>query len=285
VNGAYAVYHANPDGTLGARLTALTLGTGWTELVALGVTGDGRPELGFYNATSGSLAVYATTTAGALDIRLSPSVIPAGLSALESVQITGDARPELALYDRTSDALSIYTIDETGQLAARLRPAAGGFLTRQGKNLMLDGTVFKFVGVNAFGLTGCRTGTPDTQAVMDAFFASLRPRSITRTWAFKPQGLAGVRRVVATADSHNQKLVLALADGANFCDDTGHDATFYKSGFRGAYFDWIRQVVPLFKDSPAVGIWEIMNEPGNGSTGVLASGPGYVNSDRIGRTT
>jgi len=145
-------------------------------------------------------------------------------------------------------------------------PPTGGFLTRQGKDLMLDGEVFKFVGVNAFGLTGCRTGTPDTQAVMDAFFSSLRPHSITRTWAFQPQGLTGVDRVVATAERFDQKVIFALADGADYCGDDGHDAAFYAGGFRGAYFDWVRQVVPRYKDSPAIGIWEIMNEPGRGST-------------------
>jgi len=161
---------------------------------------------------------------------------------------------------------SVVSVDRVDLTVCSSVTAPSGFLTRQGKNLMLDGQVFKFVGVNAFGLTGCRTGTPDTQAVMDSLFSSLRPHSITRTWAFQPQGLTGVDRVVATAARFDQKLILALADGANFCGDDGHDTAFYAGGFRGAYFNWIRQVVPRYKNSPAVGIWEIMNEPGRGST-------------------
>lgn len=165
----------------------------------------------------------------------------------------------------SDNIVSVDKIDATA-CTTTTPPPTTGFVTRSGKNLMLDGKVWKFIGVNAFGLTGCRTGTPDTQAVMDAFFSSLPANTLTRTWAFKPFGTTGVDRAVATAAAHNQKITLALADGANYCNDGGHDAAFYAGGFRGAYFDWIRTVVPRYKDSKALAFWEIMNEPGNGST-------------------
>jgi mannan endo-1,4-beta-mannosidase len=39
---------------------------------------------------------------------------------------------------------------------------------------------------------------------------------------------------------------------------------WYQGGFRGAFSSWITRLVTEFKDSPAVAIWEIMNEPGAG---------------------
>ena len=127
---------------------------------------------------------------------------------------------------------------------------------------MLDGRPYKFVGVNAFGLTGCDgVGTDTSAAGLDAFFAALRPKSVTRTWAFKPFGLDVVDRVVAAAERNNQMVIFALADGANFCADGGHDAAFYAGGYRGDYLTWVRSVVARYRDSKAVAMWELMNEP------------------------
>jgi mannan endo-1,4-beta-mannosidase len=142
-----------------------------------------------------------------------------------------------------------------------------GFLTRSGRQLMLDDQPYKFVGVNAFGLTGCDGSRTDTsEAGLDAYFASLRPKSVTRTWAFEPFGLDVVDRVVAAAERHNQLVIFALADGANYCADDGHDAAFYAGGYRGDYLTWVRSVVPRHRDSKAVAMWELMNEPKGASS-------------------
>lgn len=147
---------------------------------------------------------------------------------------------------------------------------ASGFVTRNGKDLMLDSKPYKFVGYNYFGLTGCADGRPDPQATVDRYFAGLRPASTTRTWAFKPQGMTGIDQVVSAAEKHGQKIIFALADGAQNCNDTGYNNSFYQSGYRGTYFDWIQQVVSKHKDSPAILAWEIMNEPCHIGTGGLS---------------
>jgi mannan endo-1,4-beta-mannosidase len=138
---------------------------------------------------------------------------------------------------------------------------SSGFVTRNGKDLMLDGQVYKFVGYNYFGLTGCADGTPDSQATVDRYFSGLRPVSTTRVWAFQPQGMTGIDRVVASAERYNQKVIFAMADGAQYCGDTGYNASFYQSGFRGNYFNWVQQVVSRHKNSKAILAWETMNEP------------------------
>ena len=71
--------------------------------------------------------------------------------------------------------------------------SAPGFVARRGTQLYLDGSPWRFTGVDAYELAtawginaGC--GPMVTDAHMDDLFAWLRPRSAVRFWAF--QGLA-----------------------------------------------------------------------------------------------
>ncbi|MFP2909738.1 Ig-like domain-containing protein [Pyxidicoccus sp. 3LFB2] len=150
------------------------------------------------------------------------------------------------------------------------------FLYRQGKQLYLNGAPYQMVGVNAFSLTGC--GAFPNAAQLDAFFAGQRPNSLTRTWAFRPQGLANLEKVVAAAEKYNQKLILTLADGRSYCgewdgyngsDGSGKQPSWYSGGYRTNYIPWVRQVVTRFKDSASVGMWELINEPGDADTATI----------------
>jgi mannan endo-1,4-beta-mannosidase len=151
--------------------------------------------------------------------------------------------------------------------AASAAEVPQGFVYREGRNLMLDGRPYRFVGFNSFGLTGCATGRPYTQAQMDAYFAGLPTNGMTRTWAFEHWGMDAIDMVVETAERHGQKLILVLTGGGMAgCEPDGKDAVWYQSGYRDHYLPWLRRVVERFKDSPAVGMWEIINEPGHQST-------------------
>jgi len=144
-----------------------------------------------------------------------------------------------------------------------------GFVYRNGKSLMLDGQVWRFVGVNNYDLTGCHTGSPMSQAATDQFFASLRPKSLTRVWAFQEQGEVGIAQTVAAAEKYGQKILFALADGAEYCGSPHFDANWYSSGYKSRYLSWLDTLLPKYKNSPAVAVWEIMNEPGQASGGGL----------------
>jgi len=137
-----------------------------------------------------------------------------------------------------------------------------GVVYRDGAQLMLDGVPYRFVGVNNYDLTGCHTGRPVSDADADAFFAQLPPNSMTRVWAFQPWGADSVARTVRIAEKHGQKLTLVLADGGGQCSEPRYDSSWYREGFRGAYLGWIAQLASMFRGSPAVAIWELMNEPG-----------------------
>ncbi|MGV0835526.1 cellulase family glycosylhydrolase [Mycolicibacterium thermoresistibile] len=152
----------------------------------------------------------------------------------------------------------------------RSAEAHGGNVYRNGTQLMLNGAPYRFVGVNNYDLTGCHTGTPVAAAAAERFFAQLPPNSMTRVWAFEEWGFAPVQRTVRLAEKYNQKLTLVFADGAGFCNAPRFDVAWYTGGFRGSYFAWIERLTTAFGGSPAVGMWEIMNEPGSGVDGLTS---------------
>ncbi|MFC7545605.1 RICIN domain-containing protein [Plantactinospora sp. GCM10030261] len=162
--------------------------------------------------------------------------------------------------------LFVTEVSGTGSGPARASAPPAGFVYREGRNLMLDGSPYRFVGFNSFGITGCATGTPWRQDQMDAYLAGLPPASMTRTWAFAHFGVERLEPLVARAEAHGQKLILSLANAGEDCGESLKDVAWYRDGYRGAYLSWVRTVVTRFKDSPAIGMWEIMNEPGHHST-------------------
>jgi hypothetical protein len=154
-----------------------------------------------------------------------------------------------------------------------------GDVYRQGMHLMLDGQPYRFVGFNAYGMEGCATGQAWTDAQLDAYFSQLPPNGMTRTWAFQPWGTGALDRIVASAASHRQKLILSLADGPSDCErdgapldasgqplqGNGKSASWYASGYRTSYLAWVQTVTARYAGSPAIGMWELMNEPGTQS--------------------
>ncbi len=138
------------------------------------------------------------------------------------------------------------------------------FLTREQDHLMLDGAPYRFVSFNAFTLTGC--GNPDElfdEAALDAFFGSLRPRSLIRTYAFRSIDAAGIDAVVQAAARHEHLLALVLTDANGSCADTGaHKAqAWYESEFRTDYLPWVRELTSRYAQQPSVGMWELVGSP------------------------
>ncbi len=149
---------------------------------------------------------------------------------------------------------------------ARASEVPAGFVYRQGHSLMLDGAPYRFVGFNAFGMAGCATGTAWSREQLDGYFTGLPPAAMTRTWAFAHWGIGALDAIVASAQAHGQKLILSLAEAGSGCEPTAKDVSWYQSGYQGDYLTWVRAVVSRYQDSPAIGMWEIINEAGHTST-------------------
>ncbi|MEU9831143.1 RICIN domain-containing protein [Streptosporangium sp. NPDC048047] len=133
---------------------------------------------------------------------------------------------------------------------------------------MLNGETYRFTGFNAFGMSGCATGTPWTRTQLDTYFGGLPPAAMSRTWGFEAYGVDKLDLIVERAEANGQKLILSLANQGRDCGEAAKDAAWYGGGFRDAYLSWVRKVVTRYKDSPAIGMWEIINEPGQQTTGV-----------------
>jgi mannan endo-1,4-beta-mannosidase len=170
---------------------------------------------------------------------------------------------------------------------APVPPAPSPFVTRSGSSLSLNGHSYRYTGTNAYELAtywpvnmGCGGQVDD----LDGFFASLPPESMVNFTA--PQAMAfnnkttntidftGIDRVIKAAERHGQKLEISLSGQPGVCDDGHwHDQAWYDSGYRQAfnddgrnlarlsYWDYIHLIVPRYKNSPAVAIWEPVGEP------------------------
>jgi hypothetical protein len=139
-----------------------------------------------------------------------------------------------------------------------------GFLASSGDQLTLDGQPYRFVSFNAFTLTGC--GNADelfSEAMLDSFFAGLRPRSLVRTYAFRTIDPSGIAAVVEAAARHRHLLNLVLTDANGSCGDDGSrkDEAWYAAGFRSDYLPWVRELTSRYAGEPAIGMWELVSSP------------------------
>ena len=183
--------------------------------------------------------------------------------------------------------------------------SASSFLTRSGTQLTLDGHPYRVVSLDAYELAtdwgqnvGCGGMLDD--AALDSFFAGLPSGTAVRIWGFQGSMATNpathtlnwgpLDRVVAAAAQYNVHLIVSLANQSGNCDD-GHwkDAAWYEGGYRTlypgdgstidtmSYWDWVQQIVTRYRNSPAIGMWELVNEP---EASTCASG--YTMSDCYG---
>jgi mannan endo-1,4-beta-mannosidase len=162
-------------------------------------------------------------------------------------------------------------------------------------HLTLNGRVFQFTGVNIFEAAtwwGVNYGCGgNLVGQLDALFARLRPNDVVRFWAFEQLGydgqegridFRGIDQVVQAAERspNHIRLILTLGnewpdcDGLAWRSNSGQmkDAAWFQSGYATApepglplsYRNWVSLVVNRYRSSPAVGMWEPLNEPGPG---------------------
>jgi mannan endo-1,4-beta-mannosidase len=168
--------------------------------------------------------------------------------------------------------------------------AADGFVTRRGRQLLLEGQSYRFTGLNMYNinsLNNCGYTIPDLDAELDAVSQA---GILVRGWFY--QGLAvdqagqGTKRDWSTFDAtlaelaaHNMKVVVQLSGQGGDCRDypveTYKTEAWYADGYRRpeasgvSYYEWVREVVSRYRNNPTVAWWQLMGEPEAGR------GPGY----------
>lgn len=178
----------------------------------------------------------------------------------------------LLLLGCSGPSLEVLDLAASSEAGAGGAPTSGDlpdpslFLQANGDQLLLGGEPFRFLSFNAFSLTGCGNADElfDT-AALDDFFASLRPRSLVRTYAFQSLRVADIEAVIASAARHQQLLDLVLTDAKGSCgdDNIAKDEAWFAGGFRNDYLPWVREIVARERAEPAVGMWELVGSPAN----------------------
>jgi len=164
-------------------------------------------------------------------------------------------------------------------------PAApSGYFSRSGTQLVVNGQVAPIVSVNDYELAtnygtnyGCGAMLDDS--ALDSFFASLPAGATVRIWGM--QGSMAINpttrtvdwgpldRVVSAAGAHGDHLIVSLDAQQGNCDEGfWKDLSWYQGGYRTetgtgllSYWNWVHQIVPRYASSPAIAMWELVNEP------------------------
>ncbi len=176
--------------------------------------------------------------------------------------------------------------------AASAQAAESGLIEASGTHLILNGSIYRFTGVDAYeaatdwGINaGC--GAQLGAAQLTRLFGSLPPNSMVRIWAFQGTMATDVKtgqldwgpldRVFAAAAAHGQRLIVAITDQGGTCDgDHWQGPSWYRRGFqqvfntpattdgRGltplSYWTYMQDIVNRYGSSPALGMWEPISE-------------------------
>ena len=162
------------------------------------------------------------------------------------------------------------------------------FVTRSGRQLMVNGNVFRFVGANLYDAAAtdrysCNPGRKLSDADLATTLQYLHDKAgvtVLRFWAYQTytQGgtyFDGVDRVIAAAGKVGMKVLPVLEDGPGNCTTIDpaqpkskyQDDTWYTAGYKVpfgnaslSYRDYVKLVVAHYADNPAIVAWSMMNE-------------------------
>lgn len=174
----------------------------------------------------------------------------------------------------------------------------GGFVSRSGTSLTLNGQPYRFTGVNAYEAAtywgvnaGCGQMLSD-QDLSNLFTQSLRSGQVVRFWAFqalatnyttKQRDWTGIDRVINTAAKYGVKVIPTLTDERGTCDD-GHwkDPAWYQGGYMNVYqssqsvtpvsfWQYMHEFLNRYGSNPTIAMVELVNEPAPTSSGYMCT--------------
>jgi mannan endo-1,4-beta-mannosidase len=184
----------------------------------------------------------------------------------------------------TATALGTHTVtvtdgSATGSTTEVISPSP---LTASGSQLLFNGQPYQGIGLNVD-----QCGDPGELDVFD----QLPPGSIVRYFAFqgkfynqttKTWDFTQLTKALNDAQSHDDVLDVVLSTQPGICDDGAwHDISWYEGGYNSVYnysgmggplsfYQWMQKIVSTYATSPAIGMWELVNEPQPGTCD-----PGY----------
>jgi hypothetical protein len=205
-------------------------------------------------------------------------------SILVNVAVCSGAgvQPALASASRPEDAVRAQARLSAG---ASVSPSMGmaSFVTRRGRELVLDGRPFTFVGFNIYNansLNNCWYALGDGSGLDTVLDSIGGAQNVFRAWFF--QYLAtrdGARdwtafdHTLQVAARHGQRVIATLGDQWGDCERPDRsdfrDEAWYRSGYRAtpdnpytskSYRDWVTEIVSRYRNEPTILAWQLMNE-------------------------
>jgi mannan endo-1,4-beta-mannosidase len=184
------------------------------------------------------------------------------------------------------------TTAKAAPAAAASTPSPELTIQASGTHLVLNGSTYRFLGVNAYEAatqwgTNAGCGAMLTDAQLNQLFSSLAPNSLVRIWTFQGSMAINVHtgqldwgpldRVFAAAAGHGQRLIATITDQGGTCDGRHwQDLSWYQGGFRTvfndpsttdgrgltplSYWAYLQAIVNRYGHSPALGMWEPISE-------------------------
>ena len=165
---------------------------------------------------------------------------------------------------------------------------AGSFVSRSGRQLILNGSPFRFVGVNLYDAAAtdrysCNPGKMLSDAALLTTLRYLHDQAgatVLRFWAYQTytQGgtdFTGTDRVIAAAKAVGMKVVPVLEDGPGNCTNSSavvpkskyQNDTWFTAGYKVpygnaslSYRDYVKVIVAHYANEPTILAWSMMNE-------------------------
>jgi mannan endo-1,4-beta-mannosidase len=188
----------------------------------------------------------------------------------------------------TTTAITSSAPSSSAASSAPAVSADSGFVTRSGRELMLDGRQFRFVGANLYDAAGssrysCNSGNLLSDAALLSTLQYLHDKAgatVLRFWAYQTytQGgtyFGGVDRVIAAAKKVGMKVLPVLEDGPGNCTTINpavskaryQGDTWYSEGYKVpygnasmSYRDYVKIIAAHYADDPTILAWSMMNE-------------------------
>jgi mannan endo-1,4-beta-mannosidase len=155
---------------------------------------------------------------------------------------------------------------------------ATGFVTRQGTKLYLDGSAYRFTGLNIYNANSrdsCWYSMGNADNVLQTALTDIGgDTEVFRAWFFQRLAQSGGARdwkafdhTLAVAKANGKRVVVTLTDHWGACDSGQKGDWFYGSGYRNvqagdlvSYRDWVKEIVTRYRDDPTILMWQLVNE-------------------------
>jgi predicted lipoprotein with Yx(FWY)xxD motif len=174
--------------------------------------------------------------------------------------------------------------------------SSGGFVTRVGQQLYLDGSPYRFVGFNVWRANVASWNRPPNTGydvndgttldqTLKGIDANGGRMNVIRVWFFQQFALnsagdptpspsynwAAFDKTLQVAQAEGFKVIATLADEWSYEGQPTKTASWYSSGYKTTvepyeafpYRQFVQDVVTRYKNNPTILAWELVNEPGD----------------------